>query len=96
MRDKPIILLDEATSALDSVSEKLIQRSLKDMVKGRTTFVIAHRLSTILHADKIIVLDKGKVVETGNHEQLMLIPDGHYRKFFMIQSGAIDIQELTA
>ena len=96
LRDKPIILLDEATSALDSVSEKLIQRSLKDMVKGRTTFVIAHRLSTILHADKIIVLDKGKVVETGNHEQLMLIPDGHYRKFFMIQSGAIDIQELTA
>ncbi len=91
LRDKPIILLDEATSALDSISEKLIQRSLKDLVKGRTTFVIAHRLSTILHADKIIVLDKGKVVETGNHEQLMLIPDGHYRKFFMIQSGAIDI-----
>ncbi len=95
LRDKPIILLDEATSALDSVSEKLIQRSLKDLVKGRTTFVIAHRLSTILHADKIIVLDKGKIVETGNHEQLMLIPNGHYRKFFMIQSGAVDIQDMT-
>jgi subfamily B ATP-binding cassette protein MsbA len=96
LRDKPIILLDEATSALDSVSEKLIQHSLKDLVKGRTTFVIAHRLSTILHADKIIVLDKGKIVETGNHEKLMLIPNGHYRKFFMIQSGDTDIQEMTA
>ena len=91
LRDKPIILLDEATSALDSISEKLIQRSLKDLVKGRTTFVIAHRLSTILHADKIIVLDGGKIAEMGNHEKLMLIPNGQYRKFFMIQSGAIDI-----
>lgn len=90
LRDKPIILLDEATSALDSVSEKLIQNSLKDLVKDRTTFVIAHRLSTILHADKIIVLDKGKIVETGNHEELMSIPDGHYKKFFMIQSGATE------
>ena len=94
LRDRPIILLDEATSALDSVSEKLIQHSLKDLVKGRTTFVIAHRLSTILHADKIIVLDKGKIVETGNHNKLMLVPDGYYRKFFMIQSGAIDIQDV--
>jgi ABC-type multidrug transport system fused ATPase/permease subunit len=93
LRNKPIILLDEATSALDSVSEKLIQNSLKDLVKGRTTFVIAHRLSTILHADKIIVLDKGKVVETGNHNELMLIPNGHYRKFFMIQSGTLDLRE---
>lgn len=90
LRNKQIILLDEATSALDSVSEKLIQQSLKDLVKGRTTFVIAHRLSTIIHADKIIVLDKGRVAETGNHEKLMLIPNGHYKKFFMIQSGVTD------
>lgn len=96
LRNKPIILLDEATSALDSVSEKLIQNSLKDLVRGRTTFVIAHRLSTVLHADKIIILDKGKVIETGNHEKLMLIPNGHYRKFFMIQSGTIDVQDITA
>ncbi len=91
LRDRPIILLDEATSALDSVSEKLIQSSLKDLVRNRTTFVVAHRLSTILHADKIIVLDRGKIVETGSHEDLIQIPDGHYKKFFMIQSGAIDV-----
>lgn len=96
LRDKPIILLDEPTSALDSVSEKLIQHSLKDLVKGRTTLIIAHRLSTILHANKIIVLDKGKIVETGNHEKLMLIPNGHYRKFFMIQSGAPKTLNITA
>lgn len=95
LRNKPIILLDEATSALDSVSEKLIQGSLKDLVKGRTTFVIAHRLSTILYADKIIVLDKGKIVETGNHNELILIPNGHYKKFFMIQSGAEEAEVAT-
>ena len=89
LRDKPIILLDEATSALDSVSEKLIQSSLKDLVRNRTTFVVAHRLSTILHADKIIVLDKGKIVETGSHEELIQVPNGHYKKFFMIQSGTM-------
>ena len=92
LRDKPIILLDEATSALDSVSEKLIQSSLKDLVRNRTTFVVAHRLSTILHADKIIVLDKGKIVETGNHEDLIQIPNGHYKKFFMIQSGTMETE----
>ena len=92
LRDKPIILLDEATSALDSVSEKLIQSSLKDLVRNRTTFVVAHRLSTILHADKIIVLDKGRIVETGSHEDLIQIPNGHYKKFFMIQSGTIETE----
>jgi len=92
LRDRPIILLDEATSALDSVSEKLIQSSLKDLVRNRTTFVVAHRLSTILHADKIIVLDKGRIVETGSHEDLIQIPNGHYKKFFMIQSGTIETE----
>ncbi len=93
LRNKPIILLDEATSALDSVSEKLIQKSLRDLVKDRTTFVVAHRLSTILHANKIIVLDKGRIVEIGNHKDLIRIPNGHYKKFFMIQSGVIDSEE---
>ncbi len=79
LRDAPILLLDEATSALDSQSEKLIQNSLKDLEKGRTTIVIAHRLSTIQDADKIIVLDRGQVIEQGTHKQLMAMKDGAYQ-----------------
>lgn len=71
LRDAPILLLDEATSALDNESERLIQHTLEHLQKGRTTLVIAHRLSTIQHADKIIVMDKGKVVEVGTHDDLM-------------------------
>lgn len=71
LRDAPILLLDEATSALDNESERLIQQTLERLEKGRTTLVIAHRLSTIQHADKIIVMDKGQVVEVGTHADLL-------------------------
>ena len=64
-------MLDEATSALDNQSEMLIQDALEKLMAGRTTFIIAHRLSTVHNADKIIVLDKGKIVESGTHEGLM-------------------------
>lgn len=70
LRDAPILLLDEATSALDNESERLIQQTLEQLEKGRTTLVIAHRLSTIQHADQIIVMDKGQVVEVGTHDEL--------------------------
>lgn len=70
LSDAPILLLDEATSALDNESERLIQASLADLQKGRTTLVIAHRLSTIRDADKILVLDKGRIIEQGQHEEL--------------------------
>jgi subfamily B ATP-binding cassette protein MsbA len=71
LRDAPILLLDEATSALDNESERLIQQALIELEKDRTTLVIAHRLSTIQNADKILVMDKGRIVEEGRHEDLL-------------------------
>jgi len=86
LRDPKILILDEATSALDSVSEKLVQEALKNLIKGRTTFIIAHRLSTISHADKIFVIKKGEIVERGTHQKLMKIKNGIYRNFYLMQS----------
>ncbi|MBT6042863.1 MAG: lipid A export permease/ATP-binding protein MsbA [Gammaproteobacteria bacterium] len=84
LKDAPILILDEATSALDSESEKAIQAALEVLIQGRTTFVIAHRLSTIESADKIIVLDKGKIVESGSHDEL-LEAGGHYKQLHQMQ-----------
>jgi subfamily B ATP-binding cassette protein MsbA len=85
LKNAPILILDEATSALDSESEKLVQVALANLIKDRTTFVIAHRLSTIRNANSILVLDHGKIVESGNHDSLME-QDGFYRRFFRLQS----------
>ena len=86
LKDAPILVLDEATSALDSESEKLIQASLGELMKGRTSIVIAHRLSTISKLDRIIVLDNGKIIEDGTHEQL-LEKHGIYAQLWSHQSG---------
>ncbi|MEM9470064.1 MAG: ABC transporter ATP-binding protein [Pseudomonadota bacterium] len=86
LKDAPILILDEATSALDSESERLIQESLKDLMKGKTVIAIAHRLSTIAHLDRLIVLDHGKIIEDGTHDAL-LQQDGHYAKLWEMQSG---------
>jgi len=67
----PILILDEATSALDTESEKIVKENLAKLMRGRTSFVIAHRLSTIRNADVILVLDKGRLVEHGSHDELM-------------------------
>lgn len=85
LKNPKILILDEATSALDSKSEMLVQQALKRLIKGRTTFVIAHRLSTIQHADKILVLDKGRIVESGKHGELIK-KKGLYHKLFTLQS----------
>ena len=71
LRDTPILLLDEATSALDVQSEAVVQKALDALARGRTTLVIAHRLSTVRHADKIVVMDQGRVVEQGTHDELL-------------------------
>ncbi len=84
LRNAPILLLDEATSALDTESEAMVQNALMNLMKNRTTFVIAHRLSTIKHADKIIVLDQGRIVETGSHDQL-LASNGPYKRLYDVQ-----------
>jgi subfamily B ATP-binding cassette protein MsbA len=80
-----ILILDEATSALDSESEKLVQEALYKLMENRTSLVIAHRLSTVRNADTIIVLDKGKIMEQGNHEELLAL-NGYYKKFTDLQS----------
>jgi subfamily B ATP-binding cassette protein MsbA len=81
------MILDEATSALDTTSERLVQDALSDAMKGRTTVVIAHRLSTIQNADLIVVLDRGKVVQTGSHKELIAV-EGMYRDLHHLQKLA--------
>ncbi|MHB8122727.1 MAG: ABC transporter ATP-binding protein [Desulfuromonadaceae bacterium] len=71
VKDAPILILDEATSALDTESEQMVQKALENLMANRTTFVIAHRLSTVLHADKILVLEDGRIVESGSHDELL-------------------------
>ena len=84
LRNAPILVLDEATSALDSESEKLVQEALHNLMEHRTSFVIAHRLSTIKHANRILVMDKGQIVESGTHESL-LASSGLYQKYYEMQ-----------
>lgn len=86
LKNAPILILDEATSALDSMTEKQIQDSLKHLMKGRTTIVIAHRLSTLLGMDKILVFDRGEIIEQGDHLSL-LRQQGHYAKLWQMQAG---------
>lgn len=84
LKNPPVLILDEATSSLDTASEMMIQSALEKLMEKRTTIVIAHRLSTVRKADRIFVMDKGKIAETGTHEEL-LAKEGHYQKLYQLQ-----------
>lgn len=92
--DPRILILDEATSNLDSESERLIQQSLKRLMKGRTSFIIAHRLSTIRHASRILVLENGRIIESGTHDELLSL-GGRYRRMVELQAS-LDTEQIAA
>ena len=86
LKDPPVLILDEATASVDNETEAAIQRSLERITRHRTTIVVAHRLSTVRHADRIVVLDHGQLVEQGDHQGL-LQQDGIYARLWKVQSG---------
>ena len=83
-KDAPILILDEATSALDNESERLVQEALQKPMQGRTTLIVAHRLSTIEHADRVVAMDRGRIVEQGSHAEL-LVRGGLYARLHAMQ-----------
>lgn len=94
LKNAPILILDEATSALDTESEQMVQNALNNLMQNRTTFVIAHRLSTVLSADKILVLEKGTIVEAGTHDELVRT-DGLYNKLYSMQFQSTSLEAVA-
>ncbi len=92
LKDPKILILDEATSSLDAESEYLVQQALDVLMTGRTTIIIAHRLATIRKVDKIFVLNRGEIVESGTHSELSLHPDGAYNNLVKLQMEPLDTE----
>jgi ATP-binding cassette subfamily B protein len=90
--DPRILILDEATSSVDTTTEKDIQKALDNLVRGRTTIAIAHRLSTLREANRLIVLDRGRIVEIGNHAELMA-REGYYYRLYLAQARNVDTED---
>jgi subfamily B ATP-binding cassette protein MsbA len=86
LRNPPILILDEATSALDTESERMVQAALDELMTGRTVLAIAHRLSTLANCDRIVVLDGGRIIERGSHDELMAL-NGAYKRLYDLQLG---------
>jgi ABC-type multidrug transport system fused ATPase/permease subunit len=86
LKQAPILILDEATSALDSESEHAIQLALENIMQGKTVIAVAHRLSTLRQMDRILVMEQGRIIEDGHHDELLRIKGGHYAKLWMMQS----------
>ena len=84
LKDPAIVILDEATSSLDSESERLVEQAMQDLLRGRSTLIIAHRLSTVLRADRVVVIDRGRIVEEGRHAEL-LAAEGTYSRLYRSQ-----------
>jgi ATP-binding cassette subfamily B protein len=89
LRDPKILILDEATAAMDTKTEKIIQNALSTLTRGKTTIMIAHRLSTLRDANKLIVIERGKIVEEGTHKELLAKEDGVYHKLYTLQLEAL-------
>jgi ATP-binding cassette subfamily B protein len=95
LRNPKILILDEATAAMDTETEKLIQTALSTLIQGKTTIMIAHRLSTLRDADKLIVIEHGKVAEQGTHSELLAKEDGVYKKLYTLQAEALKNAGIT-